>query len=315
MITVGISVVSLAILIAIVVNVMGGDDLQKGIKDAERSLANNNPKVALDQIEAVLRVARPDSYDARQAQEIKRRIVEQMTVNVAQHDERQEAAVFDSNLKPFYEMYIDDKSTKFRGKDYLNDPTTARYFVEYRLDYYLRKYPNGANAGTVRAWSESLKRRYNAADPFPRPDVWWDTEVIATFESKLEHYGLAWKLRSAFRDRNPNAKNMKDVEQEIADELGRAKTNANTYIKEIERILEGAQEKLAKGEKGGLSITFGKAVAKAITGCNNVSGLPDLVERVRAAGNRAIEMAKTAGFPFGQADIDKLRLAGSGTEG
>jgi len=315
MITVGISVVSLAILIAVAVNVMGGDDLQEGIRKAEAAIAANNPDVALAEIEAVLKVARPGSYDATQAQVVKDRILLQKKTNVGQHDERQEDAYFFSNLKPFYEMYIDDKSPKFKGKDYLNDPATARYFVEYRVAYYLKRFPNGANVGTVRAWEESLKRRFNPADPFPRPDVWWDTEVIATFESKLEHYGIAWKLRSEFRDRNPNAKNMRDVEREVADELGRAQNYANAFMKENERILEGATEKLAKGDKSGLSTAFGKALSNSIKACNNLRGMPDLIERVRGVGQKAVDMAKSAGFPFNSADVDKLRTAGNGLEG
>lgn len=314
MVTVGISVISLAILIVIAVNVMGGDEFKEAIAKAERSIANNNPDDAMVEVERVLKVARPGSSVAARAQQLKDEIQKQKKTNIGQHDERQEDAYFFSNVKPFYEMYIDDKSPKFKGKDYLNDPATARYFVEYRLDYYLKRFPNGANAGSVRAWQESLKRRYNAADPFPRPDQWWDTEVIATFESKLEHYGKAWDLRRRFRDNNPNAKNMKDVEREVADELGRAQNYANAFIKENERILESAAEKLAKGEKVGLSGAYGKALANSIKACNNLEGMPDLIAPVRAIGQKAIDAAKAAGFPFAQADIERLKVAGSGVE-
>ncbi|MBL8840968.1 MAG: FHA domain-containing protein [Planctomycetes bacterium] len=314
MMTVGISIVSLGILIFVMVKALGsGDDVRERIAKAESLAANNNVDLAIAEIDAVLKGVKEGSADHVSAKVVRDRILEQKNKTVQVHDERQEDAYFFSNLKPFYDMYIDDKSKAFKGKDYLNDPATARYFVEERLEYYLTRFPTGANIGTVKAWAESLKRRYNAADPFPRPDVWWDTEIIATFESKLEHYGRAYVLRKRFRDNNPNYKNLKDVDEEVAYELRQATNYAKAFMSEINRSLDGAAEKLAKGERATVSTNYATALSKAIRAANNLAGIPDMVAEVKAAGQKAIDASKAAGFPFAQAEIDKLNAAGTET--
>ncbi len=312
MMTVGISVVSLGILIFLLFKAMNSDDdVKVRLAKAESLAAQNNVDEALAEVNAVLRGVKEGSGDHMSATVIRDRIMLQKTKTVEVHDERQEDAYFFSNLKPFYEMYVDEKSKTFKGKDYLNDPATARYFVEQRLDYYLQRFPTGANAGTVRAWAESLKRRYNSADPFPRPDIWWDTEIYATFESKLEHYGKAYTLRKKFRDNNPNYKNLKDVDEEVAFELRQGTSYAKSFITEINRSLEAAAEKLSKGERATVSTNYAKALSNAIKAANNLAGLPELVAELKAAGQKAVDASKAAGFPFAQAEIDKLNAAGN----
>jgi hypothetical protein len=295
----GVSIVTLVIAVVIVLKMIGPsnkDEVMALIAEGEQLARLNNMEGALAKAQRALDIARERSSEYHMAKQLVDRIKTDKVVGETQIDVREENNYFFTNLQPFYERYIDDKSSKFEGRDYLNDPTTARYFVEYRLDYYMERFPNGANAGTVKAWAESLKRRYNEADPFPSADKWWDTEVIATMESKLEHYGIAWKLRSQFRDRNPSYENIKDVEAEIADERRMGENTTKQYIEKIEDVIR--------------SKNYSSAVGRAIKYCENMAGMPDLVARIKAVGRQAVDASAAAGLPFDSKVIQQLDRAG-----
>lgn len=298
---VGITAVSLTALVFLMTKALKKDpEYDRLYQEAQTLAGAGNNDLALAKAKEALGRAQEGTLQYIRAKDLVDEISSSMKAGVAQKDLKGAYEYFESNLKPFYDTYIDDKSKKFAGKDYLNDPVTARYFVEYRLDYFMKRFPEAEQTGTVKAWAESLKRRYNPADPFPRPDVWWDTEVIATFESKLEHYGTAWKLRSQFKARNPDAKNLKNVEEEIRLERQRGEVLARAYVEEIERALRAK--------------SYGTAMGKAIKACRNLDGLSDLVAQVKGAGQRVADAARAAGFPFDAATLRDLERAGTGVE-
>jgi hypothetical protein len=300
--TLGISAVTLSLAVFVVLKVLTKDDrfdefYAKAMQ--ERMLGNN--EVSLQLLEQAMKLVPEGSADYVSARNTYEDLKRETGVAVSLAEEQNEDVAFQGNLKVFYDRYIDEKSKDFQGKNFLNDPTTARYFVEYRCSDYLARFPKGRNRGTVQAWAESLKRRYNEADPFPSPEKFWDHEVIATMEGNLEHHGAAVRTWTKFTAANPNHKSIAQAQENLRLARQRAETYAKLVIEDMDRSLSG---KTVAGYK--------KALSRAIKAVKNLDGAPDVVAQVRAKGQEAIQLAKAAGYAFMQSEVDRLMGAGAG---
>jgi len=198
--------------------------------------------------------------------------------------EASQKAVFLNNLQPFYDRYIDTEDPQHK-----EDPSTARYFVDYRLRPFLEKYPGSPWDEKVRGWITDLSRLEHFHDPFPT--TWWDHEVTHTFESTLEHHGEAYAVLRRFEAANPDSEHLEECRTKMEWELERAHRFWNEYI------LPGRLQP-ALDEKN-----FSGALKWALKATLNLEGIPELEAKVREKTLEVQRLAEQAGYQVDLADF------------
>lgn len=212
------------------------------------------------------------------------------------HEESAESTQYLSNIKPFWEKYIDISAEEADARSeltsHIDDPATARYFVEYRLQPYLDRFPSGANRGQVQSWTDQLKRRYKTTDPFP--GKFWDVEVISTFESRLEHYGASYSVIANWKAAHPGTEDAREIDDKLALELERGTTYWEKYI--VENKMQPAIQ----------SKNFSGALRWAKKGWENLRGIPQLEGPMRQKINEIVDLAAKQNYKVVLDDFEGL---------
>jgi hypothetical protein len=197
--------------------------------------------------------------------------VQELYAAITQHqqivediDQAQRAdQVYYNSLVPYYEKYVDTDDEQFR-----DDPATARYFVEYRLKPYLERFSSSSHRGTVQAWIDRLRTRYDPEAPFP--EAWWDYEVIATHEERLERYGESYRVLNLYLERNPEGKQRERCEGML-----------EACVERAVRLWEGYLDVRLQGCLDARPPNLAGALTWAKKSWVDLGGIPELRERTR----------------------------------
>ncbi len=191
--------------------------------------------------------------------------------------ERMAKDLYHNNLHPFYERYLLTKEGKLR-----RDPSLARYFVDYRAQDYLDRFPDSEYHAQINGWVTTLRTLYREDDDFPH--YWEDYEAISQHEQRLRHYGEVYRVLSQYLELNSQGNYKDDCEEERDEVLGRA---LRLWENELQPRIQGAM---------GTNPSYQTALNHALDGWNKLSDIPSLRGQIRKAAEEIQQRAKEGGI-------------------
>lgn len=170
---------------------------------AQDYIRQNQPFLA---IKALEQIPPEDPQWGQMARELHDRLVAEQEAAETSQDVKRAMEYYENNIMLYLHKYIDapeDKPSWARKirRDYAPDRKCyIRALILRRIDTYLKRFPNGADAAKVRA----LRKKYVKEVDLQKTPNYRDIEIEAECELNLNGFGAAWKLVDGYLKKYPD---------------------------------------------------------------------------------------------------------------